>query len=167
MHWRRKWQPTPVFLPGDSQGQGSLVGCRLWGCTPAGLSPAGPTTWKPHQLLSPQIVPSGLAAPHAWVSCQGSLELPKGFSFKPSLWTGLSTPNDLQALANSARPDSSGPLLPCQTQVPLPDLAAPLPPCCPALPQARQPSRTLSSFLSLIFLLDLDRRPTRHPITKV
>ena len=27
MHWRRKWQPTPVFLPGESQGQGSLVGC--------------------------------------------------------------------------------------------------------------------------------------------
>ena len=31
-HWRRKWQPTPVFLPGESQGWGSLVGCRLWGC---------------------------------------------------------------------------------------------------------------------------------------
>ena len=31
MHWRRKWQPTPVFLPGESQGWGSLVGCRLWG----------------------------------------------------------------------------------------------------------------------------------------
>ena len=30
MHWRRKWQPTPVFLPGESQGQGSLVGCRTW-----------------------------------------------------------------------------------------------------------------------------------------
>ena len=30
MHWRRKWQPTPVFLPGESQGQGSLVGCHLW-----------------------------------------------------------------------------------------------------------------------------------------
>ena len=28
MHWRRKWQPTPVFLPGESQGQGSLVGCH-------------------------------------------------------------------------------------------------------------------------------------------
>ena len=27
----RKWQPTPVFLPGESQGWGSLVGCRLWG----------------------------------------------------------------------------------------------------------------------------------------
>ena len=33
MHWRRKWQPTPVFLPGESQGQGSLEGCRLWGDT--------------------------------------------------------------------------------------------------------------------------------------
>ena len=33
MHWRRKWQPTPVFLPGEPQGQGSLVGCRLWGHT--------------------------------------------------------------------------------------------------------------------------------------
>ena len=31
MHWRRKWQPTSVFLPGESQGRGSLVGCSLWG----------------------------------------------------------------------------------------------------------------------------------------
>ena len=33
MHWRRKWQPTPVFLPGESQGRQSLVGCHLWGRT--------------------------------------------------------------------------------------------------------------------------------------
>ena len=33
MHWRWKWQLTPVFLPGESQGQRSLVGCRLWGRT--------------------------------------------------------------------------------------------------------------------------------------
>ena len=33
MHWRRNWQPTPVFLPGESQGRGSLVGCCLWGRT--------------------------------------------------------------------------------------------------------------------------------------
>ena len=33
LHWRRKWQPTPVFLPGESQGRGSLAGCRLWGHT--------------------------------------------------------------------------------------------------------------------------------------
>ena len=33
MHWRKKWQPTPEFLPGESQGWGSLVGCYLWGRT--------------------------------------------------------------------------------------------------------------------------------------
>ena len=33
MHWRRKWQPTPVFLPGERRGRWSLVGCRLWGRT--------------------------------------------------------------------------------------------------------------------------------------
>ena len=33
LHWGRKWQPTPVFLPGEPQGWGSLVGCCLWGCT--------------------------------------------------------------------------------------------------------------------------------------
>ena len=33
MHWRRNWQPTPVFLLGESQGWGSLVGCHLWGQT--------------------------------------------------------------------------------------------------------------------------------------
>ena len=30
-YWRRQWRPTPVFLPGESQGRGSLVGCCLWG----------------------------------------------------------------------------------------------------------------------------------------
>ena len=38
MHWRRKWQPTPVFLPGESQGRGSLVGCRLWGHTESDMN---------------------------------------------------------------------------------------------------------------------------------
>ena len=33
MNWKRKWQPTPAFLPGESQGWGSLLGCHLWGCT--------------------------------------------------------------------------------------------------------------------------------------
>ena len=33
MHWRRKWQLTPVFWPGESQGRGSLVGYHLWGYT--------------------------------------------------------------------------------------------------------------------------------------
>ena len=38
MHWRRKWQTTPVFLPGESQGWGSLVGCRLWGRTESDMT---------------------------------------------------------------------------------------------------------------------------------
>ena len=40
MRWRRKWQPTPVFLPEESQGPGSLVGCRLWGHTEPGTTEA-------------------------------------------------------------------------------------------------------------------------------
>ena len=40
MLWRRKWQPTPVFLPGESQGQGSLVGFRLWGHTESDMTEA-------------------------------------------------------------------------------------------------------------------------------
>ena len=40
MHWRRKWQPTPVFLPGESQGQGSLMDCHLWGHTESDMTEA-------------------------------------------------------------------------------------------------------------------------------
>ena len=46
MHWRRKWQPTPVLLPGESQGQGSLMGCRLWGRTE---SDTIEVTWQQQQ----------------------------------------------------------------------------------------------------------------------
>ena len=38
MYWRRKWKPTPVFLPGESQGRGSLVGCHLWGRTQSDMA---------------------------------------------------------------------------------------------------------------------------------
>ena len=48
MHWRRKWQPTPVFLPGESQGRRSLVGCRLWGCTESDTTEA---TWQQQQSI--------------------------------------------------------------------------------------------------------------------
>ena len=53
MHWRRKWQPTPVFLPGESQGRESLVGCRLWGHTELDMTEdlaaaaGGMATWIP------------------------------------------------------------------------------------------------------------------------
>ena len=38
LSWGRKWQPTPVFLPGESQGRGSLMGCHLWGCTESDMT---------------------------------------------------------------------------------------------------------------------------------
>ena len=38
MHWRRKWQPTPVFLTWESQGWGSLVSCHQWGCTESNMT---------------------------------------------------------------------------------------------------------------------------------
>ena len=40
MHWRRKWQPTPVFLPGECQERGILVDCRLWGRTESDMTEA-------------------------------------------------------------------------------------------------------------------------------
>ena len=46
IHWRRKWQATPVFLPGESRGQGSLVGCRLWGHTESDTTVV---TWQQQQ----------------------------------------------------------------------------------------------------------------------
>ena len=42
--WRRKWQPTPVFLPGESHGWRSLVGCSPWGCTELDTTEA--TWWR-------------------------------------------------------------------------------------------------------------------------
>ena len=48
MHWRRKWQPTPVFFPGKSQGRWSLVGCRLWDRTESDTTEA---TWQQHGSL--------------------------------------------------------------------------------------------------------------------
>ena len=36
----KEMQPTPVFLPGESQGQRNLLGCRLWGRTELGMTEA-------------------------------------------------------------------------------------------------------------------------------
>ena len=60
MHQRGKWQPTPVFLPGESQGRGSLVGRRLWGCAVgqdwsdlAAAAAVGRRQWHPTPVLLP------------------------------------------------------------------------------------------------------------------
>ena len=60
MHWRRKWQPTPVFLPGESQGWGSLVGCLSMGSHRVGhdwsdLAAAAASEY-PNKQVTSQIV---------------------------------------------------------------------------------------------------------------
>ena len=56
--WRRKWQPTPVLLPGDSQGQRSLVGCRLWGRTELDMTERLSVVWRPSVFDSCQAASS-------------------------------------------------------------------------------------------------------------
>ena len=51
MHWRRKWQPTPVFLPGESQGRRSLVGCLLWDRTESDTTEATQQQQQQQQCL--------------------------------------------------------------------------------------------------------------------
>ena len=53
MHWRRKWQPTPVFLPGESQGWGNLVAFHLWGHTESDTTEA---TQQQQQQQQQQIL---------------------------------------------------------------------------------------------------------------
>ena len=76
MHWRRKWQPTPVFLPGESQGRGSLVGCRLWGRTEldkAGKGQSGTSTLPLELPTSEQIWRSPLGEAHPFLPNRGFL----------------------------------------------------------------------------------------------
>ena len=54
IQWRRKWQPTPVFLPGESQGWGSLVGCRQWGRTESDTTEA--TQQQQQHAIQDQIL---------------------------------------------------------------------------------------------------------------
>ena len=60
MHWRRKWQPTPVFLSKESQGRRSLVGCCLWACTESDwsdLAAASSLSLLKNQVkISPEVV---------------------------------------------------------------------------------------------------------------
>ena len=70
LHWRRKWQPSPVFLPGESQGRGSLVGCRLWGHTESGTTEAtqqqqqhlNDNNWRFIHQRAPDLTVAGVCA---------------------------------------------------------------------------------------------------------
>ena len=55
--WRRQWHPTPVFLPGKSHGQRSLVGCNPWG------HEESDTTERLHFLFSLSCIGEGNGNP--------------------------------------------------------------------------------------------------------
>ena len=63
MHWRRTWQPTPVFLPGEPQGRGSLVGCHLWGRTESDTTEATQQQQQQH----PRVWVSPLLSLHVCI----------------------------------------------------------------------------------------------------
>ena len=55
--WRRKWQPTPVFLPGESQRQRSLVGCCLWSHTESDTTEATSQQQQQHPTPALKVRP--------------------------------------------------------------------------------------------------------------
>ena len=82
IQWRRKWQPTPVFLPGESQGQRSLVGYSPWSRkesdttkwlthththTHNGLESIVQSAHFSHSVMSDSLRPHGLQ--HARLPC--------------------------------------------------------------------------------------------------
>ena len=76
MHWRRKWKPTPVFLPGESQGRGSLVDCCLWGRTESDMTEAMQQQQQQHtyQEKAMAIHSSTLAWKISWKEEPGRLQ---------------------------------------------------------------------------------------------
>ena len=105
LHWRRKWQPTPVFLPGESQGWGSLV-AAIYGVT---------QSWTRLKRLSSSSIPCRGGAqeiePMVWRQ-EGGLRGVKGWStprssaqVKDGPWTGWTVP---PALSPSVEQPSAG-----------------------------------------------------------
>ena len=69
MPWKRKQKPTPVFLPGESQGWQSLVGCRLWGHTESDTTEV---TWQQQLGYVSSFYLSGLIADPGMIEGRGS-----------------------------------------------------------------------------------------------
>ena len=67
---RRKWQPTPVFLPGESQGRRSLVGCRLWGRTESDMTEATQQQQQQHIMRN-----AGLKEAQAGIRLPGEISI--------------------------------------------------------------------------------------------
>ena len=76
IHWRRKWQPTPVSLPGESQGWRGLVGCHLWGYTELDTTEVTQQQQQQKQRMQEQRFPkgkSGFCYQNKWEGILGRL----------------------------------------------------------------------------------------------
>ena len=78
-NWRRKWQPTPVFLPRESRGQRSLVGCCPWGCTESDTTEAN-VQWVLEKTLEStldrkNIKPVNPKGNQSWIFIERMLKL--------------------------------------------------------------------------------------------
>ena len=83
MRWKRKWQPTPVFLPGESQGWGSMMGCYPWGLTESDTTEV--TQQQQWPLLRPTILTSVYISVRAFIgTCL--LSLSGFFSSESFIW---------------------------------------------------------------------------------
>ena len=92
MHWRRKWQPTPVFLPGESHGRRSLVGCSPWGRTESDTTEA---TWQQAAHTSKVMLKILQARLQQYMNCeltdvQAGLEKAEESEIKLPISVGLS-----------------------------------------------------------------------------
>ena len=91
MHWRRKWQPIPVFLPGESQGQRNLVGCSLWGHTESDTTEATYQYQQPVTIFSSVQSLSPVRLFETLLIIAHQAPLPMGFS-RQEHWSGLPCP---------------------------------------------------------------------------
>ena len=97
MHWRRKWQPTPVFLPGESQGRGSLVGCRLWGRTE---SETTEVTWQQQQQCIQLIGQVQVTCPRH--SCRRAVLEAESLRSRCPVWSGEDPLSDCRLVIESS-----------------------------------------------------------------
>ena len=70
--WRRKWQPTPVFLPRESCGQRSLVGCCPWGHIESDMTEATQHAcmhWRRQWQPTPVFLPGESQGQRSLVGC--------------------------------------------------------------------------------------------------
>ena len=78
--WRRKWQPTPVFWPGEFHGQRSLAGYSPWGCKELDMTECtcARTHTHTHTHTQHQITSPGFSKGQGqdWLTCDASARPP-------------------------------------------------------------------------------------------